>query len=199
MGILPLFNRNCCSDYAKMSKAEKLRLVLFGEGGVGKSAITIRYFQVRENLWESDSILSRGLLPNTMTRQSKTVIRSGVRLLPARVYFWKWPTRPDKSRSRRSEITTFKTATALCFATLPRAKSHSIVLTISSNFLLTKNTKLEFYFQRPHSKSEELDQGADNDLRQQNRSQSWSSCNARARFWIRQKGGPRIFRKACQR
>jgi len=30
-----------------MSKAEKLRLVLFGEGGVGKSAITIRYFQVR--------------------------------------------------------------------------------------------------------------------------------------------------------
>ncbi|CBY13289.1 unnamed protein product [Oikopleura dioica] len=28
-----------------MSKAEKLRLVLFGEGGVGKSAITIRYFQ----------------------------------------------------------------------------------------------------------------------------------------------------------
>ena len=26
--------------------SKKIRLVLFGEGGVGKSALTIRYFQV---------------------------------------------------------------------------------------------------------------------------------------------------------
>ena len=30
----------------KMSD-NKIRIVLFGEGGVGKSALTIRYFQVR--------------------------------------------------------------------------------------------------------------------------------------------------------
>lgn len=29
-----------------MSDENKIRIVLFGEGGVGKSALTIRYFQV---------------------------------------------------------------------------------------------------------------------------------------------------------
>ncbi len=72
-----------------MSKAEKLRLVLFGEGGVGKSAITIRYFQVRLFLRKkikSKIFVRRGLLPSTMTRQSKIVIQNGVQLHLARVF-----------------------------------------------------------------------------------------------------------------